>query len=353
MILMRRLIVPKTKVSKTIVGKKRIILIAITAIVITAVAIAGYQRWKLKQGRSTPPPAGIAVLAENVALAADLPHGFVVWSSNRSGNHDIIKMTLPDRKITALTSHPNSEYYPRISPDGHYLVFARGQKPWVSHRNMAHWDIILLDLTSGEERLLAKNGNTPSWSTDGSKVYYQRKVTALAEVDIKTGKERILFSSGNGDVKKSVALQTPSYSRKTNQMAVTLRQGQRMIAIVDMDGKIREISDGCQLTWSKNSEFLYYTDHGGKMKNAFYLYDPQTGKSSMWLDLPGEYSHEYFPKLSNDEKYLVLGASKGGHEHDSADYEIFLWQVGTPAGTATRLTFHTGNDNWPDIYLTK
>lgn len=334
-------------------SKKRIALVLISGVVITAVLTAAYLRWQLKQGRQTPPPAGVSVLMEKVALAAELPRGIVVWSSNRSGNHDILKMELPGRKITPLTTHPNAEYFPRISPDGRHVVFARAQKRWVSHRNMALWDVVLLDLESGKERLLAKNGNAPTWSTDGSKVYFQRKVTAFSEVDIKTGKERILFSSGNGDVKKSVALSTPSFSSDTNKMAITLRQGQRMIAIVDMQGKINEISDGCQLTWSKDSGFLYYVDYGGKMKNAFYLYDPQTGKSKKWLDMPGEYSHEYFPKLSNDEKYLVFAASKGGHEHDSADYEIFLWQVGTPAATASRLTYHTGNDNWPDVYLTK
>ena len=46
----------------------------------------------------------------------------------------------------------------------------------------------------------------------------------------------------------------------------------------------------------------------------------------------------------------MLGASAGGHEHDVADYEIFLWQVGAPADQVQRLTFHSGNDNWPDIY---
>ena len=126
-----------------------------------------------------------------------------------------------------------------------------------------------------------------------------------------------------------------------------------MTALVDLYGNLQEFSDGCQLTWSKDGSFLYGVDYGGKMKNAFYLYDPKTGKAKPWLDLPGEFSHEYFPKLSNDEKHLVFAASKGGHEHDSADYEIFLWQVGAPAETATRLTYHTGNDNWPDIFLTK
>lgn len=334
-------------------SKKQMVLIVITGVVVIAVAVAAYMRWQLKQGSRTPPPPGVSVLTDNVALAADLPKGFVVWSSNRSGNHDILKMELPGRKITHLTTHPNAEYFSRISPDGSKVVFARAQKPWVSQRNQELWDIYLLDLASGEERLLAKDGNTPTWSADGRKVYFQRRVMRLAEIDIKTGEERILFTSGNGQVKINAMLQTPNYNDDANKMAVTLRHGQHMTALVDLYGNLKEFSDGCQLTWSKDGSFLYGVDYGGKMKNAFYLYDPETGKATPWLDLPGEFSHEYFPKLSNDENYLTFAASKGGHEHDTADYEIFLWQVGTPAETATRLTYHTGNDNWPDIYLTK
>lgn len=334
--------------------RKRTVFVAILGLLLVAVAIAGYMRWQLKQGRLTPPPAGISIMMEKVAEAAELPTGFIVWSSNRFGNHDILKMDLPGREITRLTTNPYTEYFPRISPDGRYIVFSRSQKPWVSQRNMELWDVILLDLKTGKERELAKNANTPTWSIDGKKVYFQRNVMNLAEIDIETGKERILFTSGNGDVKKNAALTTPGFNTYSNKMAVTLRYGQRMAATVDMYGKLKEISDGCQLTWSKDGSYLYYVGYGGKMKNAFYLYDPKTEKSTKWLDIPGEFSHEYFPKLSNDEKYLVFGASKGGkdgHEHDSADYEIFLWQVGAPAESAVRLTFHTGNDNWPDVYL--
>ena len=334
-------------------SKKRKIMIFATVIVVVTVAIAAYMRWQLKQGRLTPPPAGVSVMMEKVAQASELPSGFIVWSSNRFGNHEILKMDLPDRKITRLTNHPHTDYFPRISPDGKSIVFARSQKPWVSQRNQELWDVILHDIESGKERVLARYGNTPTWSANGKKVYFQKKVFNLAEVNVKDGKERVLFSSGAGEVKKNAGLQTPHYNEKMNKLAVTLRYGQHMTAIVDMYGKPKEFSDGCQLTWSKDGSFLYGVDYGGKMKNAFYLYDPKTGKAKPWLDLPGEFSHEYFPKLSNDEKYLVFAASKGGHEHDSADYEIFLWQVGTPAETATRLTHHTGNDNWPDVYLTK
>ncbi len=332
-------------------SNRRIALVTVSVLVAIGVATAAYLRWDMKQGRRTPPPSGISVIMENVAQAAGLPVGFIVWSSNRFGNHDILKMDLPERKITRLTTNPNTEYFPRISPDGRYVVFSRSQKPWVSQRNQELWDVILLDLKTGKERVLMKNANTPTWSEDGKKVYFQHNAMNFAEIDVNSGKMRILFTSGNGDVKSSAVLQTPVFNRHTDKMAVTLRYGQNMTAVVDMYGKLTEIAGGCQVSWSKDGSYLYYVDYGGKMKNAFYLYDPASGKSKLWLDIPGEFSHEYFPKLSNDEKYLVFAASKGGHEHDSADYEIFLWQVGAPAESATRMTFHTGNDNWPDVFL--
>ena len=126
--------------------KKRMVLIVFTVLVTVTVVTAAYMRWQLKQGRRTPPPAGMSVVIEKVALAAELPTGFVVWSSNRFGNHDILKMDLPQRNITRLTTHPHTEYFPRISPDGRFIVFSRSQKPWVSQRNQELWDVILLDI---------------------------------------------------------------------------------------------------------------------------------------------------------------------------------------------------------------
>ncbi len=65
----------------------------------------------------------------------------------------------------------------------------------------------------------------------------------------------------------------------------------------------------------------------------------------------GAYSHEYFPRLSNDGHWLIWGAAAEGHEHDRADYEIFVWEIGTTWETAIRLTYHPGNDQWPDLHV--
>ena len=55
--------------------------------------------------------------------------------------------------------------------------------------------------------------------------------------------------------------------------------------------------------------------------------------------------------LAQDGAWLVWGAAADGHEHDRADYEIFAWRIGTPADTATRLTYSAANDQWPDLYV--
>lgn len=331
--------------------RRKLIILVVALTGITVLAFALYQRHLLKQGRKTPPPVGVAVASENIKSSWELPDGFVVWSSNRFGNHDILRMDLPDGNITQLTNHPHTEYFPRISPDGRFVAFSRSHQPWMSQRNQSAWDVILLDIESGEERLLAKNANTPTWSTDGKFVYFLRNSHQFVEHEVATGEERIVFESGHGDVKQKSVLQTPHISPANDQMAITLRNKQNMTSIIDLEGNVNRISGGCQLTWNKSGDFLYFIDHGGHMKNALYYHDPATGESRKWLDMPGEFSHEYFPKLSNDERYMVLGSSAGGHEHDSADYEIFLWRPDSPADSTVRLTYHTGNDNWPDIYV--
>lgn len=310
-----------------------------------------------KLGSLRPPEQGQAVapvssqIDHDQRLLAEL-RGFVVWSSNRSGNHDIWMMSLPDRQVKQVTTHPHTEYFPRIAPDGAQLVFARSKQPWVSQRNTTAWDIYLLDLKTGQERELAKDGNVPTWSSDGQKVYFQRNGNQLVELEVASGKQTVVWQSGlNLELKPSVTLENPAVAPKGGAVAVTLRGGLRATAIIDPTGKLRLSGDGCQLNWAPDGSYLYKVDHGGRQTNALYRVDPQTLAMRPWFDAPGEYSHEYFPKLDNSGLVLVYGASAGGHEHDTADYEIFLWPIMRPVAEAVRLTYHTGNDCWPDIYL--
>ncbi len=308
-----------------------------------------------KRGSLTPPGQGQPVAAVP-AVGGDVLKrldGFLVWSSNRSGNHDIWMYSFGDGETRQLTTHPHTEYFSRVSPDGSRIVFARSHEPWVSQRNVYAWDIYMLDLRSGKEALLARNGNVPNWSKDGKSVYFQRNATQVVSVDIKSGKETLIHQSGASiDVPPETELQTPHLSGD-DKLAVTFRRTQRATAIVSQEGAVNITGNGCQLLWAPDDSFLVKVDDGGRGGNTIYKVTPETREAAAWFDAEGDYSHEYFPRIDPTGDVLVYGASAEGHEHDTADYEIFLWAIGSPAADAVRITHHTGNDCWPDIYLNK
>jgi len=306
-----------------------------------------------KRGSLKPPAKGqpAAIVPSAAGGIAQQLDGFLVWSSNRAGNHDIWLRSFPDGKTRQLTSHPHTEYYPRVSPDGSRVVFARSHQPWVSQRNVYAWDIVMLEMKSGKETLLAKSGNVPNWSKDGRSVYFQRNANQVVAVDIKSGEETLVYQSGvNIAIPPKTELQTPHLSGD-GRLAVTFRQAMRATAMVNKDGSVKNTGDGCQLLWAPGDDYLVKVDHGGRGGNTIYRVDPETGGATAWFDAEGEYSHEYFPRISAAGDVLVYGASAEGHEHDTADYEIFLWVIGSPAAEAVRMTHHTGNDSWPDVYL--
>lgn len=327
------------------------------AVFVGAVFLAFEHRKLKKLGALRAPPSGTTVATDAKDLgAAGRVNGFIVWSSNRNGNHDILKMDLPGGRITSLTSHPHVDTFPRISPDGTRVVFVRSQTPWVSQRNPVPWDVFMVSLGDGTERLVARNGNTPTWSADGRKVYFQRDTTTFVEHELATGRERVLFRAGENHIPDSAELQTPSYLEAGQALAVTLRGPVRATAVFKREGDSFRVggSGCCQIAWTPIPDTLVFIDHGGRKQNRVCGYNAATREETPWLDLPGEFSHEYFPRVSNDGKYMVLGASIGGrhqHEHDTSDYEIFFWEIGAPPEEAVRLTYHTGNDCWPDIFV--
>ena len=277
----------------------------------------------------------------------------VVWSSNRDGNHELYLMDLRSREVRRLTRHPHVDFFSRFSPDGTRLVFLRSQRPWVSFREEGAWDVYLLDLATEAERLLARGGYHPSWTPDGSAVIFARGAQVL-RLDLATGRESVLLDGAATDWMRGGGLTTPEISPDGRQLAVTVRSPlYDGVATVDLTtGRATRITAGqaCQLTWSPVQD-LIWVDTGGRGGTQIVRGAQPGARAEVFMDLPGRHSHEYFPKLSNDGRWLVWGATDQGHEHDRAPYEIFLWEVGTPWETAVRLTYHTGNDQWPDIYV--
>ena len=325
------------------------------------------QLWRTtKLGALTAPIAGSN--ADNArewqtrsSTQVSMINGFAVFSSNRDGNHDIFKLELSNFELTKLTHHPHTETYPRISPDGLNLVFSRAHQSWVSQRNTEAWDIYLLDLITLKEKKIASNATAPAWA-DSNLISFVQHSTKLVLFNTDTGTSKIVYQTGiNNPMPKDAKIQNPKYNTLNGAISFTARQsdikmnkGHWGTAIAN--GNTHQgVHNGCELSWAHDKKELFqvHTKSGLNGSNRIVSVNKDSFELKTLIDLHGEFSHEYWPQQSSNGEYMIFGASRSDkeHEHDVADYEIFLWKLGNAPHDATRLTFHTGNDNWPDIFI--
>jgi hypothetical protein len=67
-----------------------------------------------------------------------------------------------------------------------------------------------------------------------------------------------------------------------------------------------------------------------------------------------DWGHEYNPRVSTDNQWIVYMTSTGCHEGADCDYEIFMHRVGAADGGADarhRVTTNTAFDGYPDMYV--
>lgn len=275
----------------------------------------------------------------------------IVWSSNRDGNHDLYLLDLRSQAVHRLTRHPHVDFFSRFSPDGTKIVFLRSQRPWVSFREETAWDVYLINADGSGERLLARGGYHPTWTADGRGILFYRGMQVF-RLELASGQEQLIF-----DAKQAIPGVTRAGDFELSADGARLAMGIRGpfdgAAVWDFGRRTLTPltkAQACQTTWAPDGAVLWTaaTGRGGTQ----IMHTTALGaQGEVFIDLPGRYSHEYFPKLSNDGRWLVWGAAAEGHEHDRADFEIFVWEVGTPWEQAVRLTYHPGNDQWPDLFV--
>jgi WD40 repeat protein len=288
------------------------------------------------------------------ALARELD-GLVVWSSNRTGNHELYLLDLRTRTLRQLTHTPQVEFFSRFSPDGRRIVFTRSQREYVSPREPTAWDVYVMNVDGTDERLLARGGYWPQWTPKGDAIIFVRgnQVIRLDLVGGSAGRESVLL---DGPTTEGIGggMETPELSPDGTRLAMTIRSREYGgVGVVDLGTRaVTRLSPGqaCQITWMPGSDALLWVEPEGNGGTEILTGGPGRARG-VFMDLPGAYSHEYFPRVSRDGRWLIWAAAATGHEHDRADYEIFIWPIGRPVSEAVRLTYHEGNDQWPDIYV--
>lgn len=145
----------------------------------------------------------------------------IVWSSNRSGNHEIYLWDNSARSIRQLTQNDHVDYFANFSPDGKQLVFSRSQRPWVSFREHEAWDVYIMNADGSDQRLLAKTGYQPTWATDGRHVTFVRG-NHIVQIEVGSQKEAIL-----GDAKQAPIhgpVHSPVLASGRGKLGLILRQ---------------------------------------------------------------------------------------------------------------------------------
>ncbi len=316
------------------------------------------------------PPLGKPVqpepqeLASMQALTKGLK-GKIIWSTSRHGNHDIYIMNIDGSDSKPLTKGPKTDWYSHFSPDGKKVLFTRSKLDWTVETDANYperWDTWVINSDGTDEKLLIPKSTWANWTRDGKWIIYSRGSKVFQCNSDGSGEK--LLADGDKEWKGGLA-QHPTLSDDGTFLALTLRGGERETGILNLKThKYFTSGGGCQFSFFPNSHRcirVNETGIGGTSIFAFDLKEDGThgkiddgkidGKSIVFVDLPGRRSHEYFPRLSPKGDYLIWCATQRGHDHDIADYEIQLWKVGDPIEKSARLTFHSGNDRWPDIFF--
>lgn len=299
--------------------------------------------------------------------------GVIAWSTSRANSHhDIWLMNADGTGAHALTASDNVDWFPRISPDGSKVLFNRSKGGWVPENDANYpekWDLWMMNIDGSSQEKVVGEATWGTWRPDGKSIVFSRAGKVFT-MDLASKTETMILDGEVAFNKSGVILQEPNMSPDGKHLAITLRGSMRETGVWNLEkGGWTKSGDGCQIDWNFDGSKLYRvnpTGNGGTAAPSEILwFSAKDGKqvekvgffgipkNVRLMDLPGRRSHEYFPRISPDGKWLVWGATDKGHDHDMFDYELYMWKIGEPVETATRITYHSGNDRWPDIWLGK
>lgn len=311
-------------------------------------------RWVPPEVGNTP-PSGAAREQGALATLGRQVRGRLIWASNRGGNHDLYEAILSTGRVRKLTTHPHVDYFPRYSPDGLLISFLRTRRTWASFREGGASDLFVMNANGTGERRLVEHADHATWAPDGKSLVFMRvSQNRIVRFELGSGRETTVYDGAGKPTEGDV--NDPALG-PDNLLAVTLRgvpRKQRGVGVVDLKhGTYRPLSSSpraCHITWVPGEPTAVWIESGGSGGTRVMRSGSDGRSEGVLMDLPGPYSHEYFPRISPDRQWLVWGAAAEGHEHDRADYEIFAWKIGTPWEAAIRLTYSPANDQWPDLF---
>ena len=261
----------------------------------------------------------------------------VVYEANDGGDLDLFLLRVGGQRPIPLTEDSGADdHHPAFSPDGRLLAFR-------SERDGG--GLFVMGATGESVRRLAKFGDNPAWSPDGSEIVFategesdphaREKLSELWIVPVSGGEPRKIF---DGD-----AVQ-PSWSPHGHRIAfwhVDLGIGNRDVwTVAAAGGDPRPVTDGPSIDWNPvwghdGAQLYFLSDRGGVTIPWRVAVDERTGEprgEPEPIVLPTAWSGQL--SLSANDRRLAYRTSELTAEIQRLPFDPV---AGRPAGPIERV----------------
>jgi len=191
----------------------------------------------------------------------------LAFSSNRSGNYEIYVRRVEGGQEVNVTNDPSQDIEPAFSPDGNWIAFvstrsSRGAMVQMGAADPGFrtygGDIWMTPALGGQARLLARDGNYPSWHPNGTKVLYvsgPENHRALMEVTVDSGASKVALptESSNWEIIRV---------RYSGGRWITFETVDKIFIMPADGGQPRQVLDGVSHTWDLSGQRIYYCSPG-------------------------------------------------------------------------------------------
>jgi len=300
-------------------------------------------------------PLGLSPKA--MAKFSRIGDGILVWERGHDGHWSIWTKPLSGGQEKQLipTEQGRDHFCPKLSPDGSklaYLSYPHGSNAYDRERSSIG-TLWIMDLESKMQKVIAQQARSyvedraVTW-LDADNLCYLDGEGRTTEVDLKTGATKLIVTVASvpfgylpsPDMHYATS-GNPEFSEFNSKGAITHK---------------RELT-GCQPYFTQDSKWGFWMSGTGGPVSAMRLATREThdilGEKDLRLDSRQNYI--YFPMISNGGRLITFAACSVGHDHFSANYDIYVAQLNPVTleliGYPLRYTDDRSCDRYPDVYV--